>query len=240
MQSDLKGLNSLNRNINGLMNSNDPKMDGFRAFVEASAAQAAAEEALEDVLAENAPVLDSYGALLAGLGYEAPATAQDYQALADRLNEQANAAEPSIDDFTDENGVVDQSAYDDAVTQWSADTVAASAALEDFDEAFSAFNAVEAAQAAVEEGADAVSDDALMQAIVDGLNATGAGPVTADDITPAMFDRVSALMGIGEDQDGLIDDYLARQGNDAEGDAEDLADVPLEDPSGPDAPVEES
>jgi hypothetical protein len=55
-----------------------------------------------------------------------------------------------------------------------------------------------------------------------------------------MFDRVSALMGVGEDQDGLIDDYLARQGDDAEGDAEDLADVPLEDPSGPDAPVEES
>ena len=31
--AELKGLNSLNRNINGLVNSSDPKMDGFRDLV---------------------------------------------------------------------------------------------------------------------------------------------------------------------------------------------------------------
>ena len=33
LSAELKGLNSLNRNINGLVNSSDPKMDGFRVLV---------------------------------------------------------------------------------------------------------------------------------------------------------------------------------------------------------------
>jgi hypothetical protein len=33
LSAELKGLNSLNRNINGLVNSSDPKMDGFRDLV---------------------------------------------------------------------------------------------------------------------------------------------------------------------------------------------------------------
>ena len=33
LSAELKGLNSLNRNINGLVNSSDPKMDGFRALL---------------------------------------------------------------------------------------------------------------------------------------------------------------------------------------------------------------
>jgi hypothetical protein len=33
LSAELKGLNSLNRNINGLINSSDPKMDGFRTLV---------------------------------------------------------------------------------------------------------------------------------------------------------------------------------------------------------------
>jgi len=34
LSAELKGLNSLNRNINGLVNSSDPKMDGFRDLLE--------------------------------------------------------------------------------------------------------------------------------------------------------------------------------------------------------------
>ena len=34
LSAELKGLNSLNRNINGLVNSSDPKMDGFRNLVD--------------------------------------------------------------------------------------------------------------------------------------------------------------------------------------------------------------
>ena len=34
LSAELKGLNSLNRNINGLLNSSDPKMDDFRELVE--------------------------------------------------------------------------------------------------------------------------------------------------------------------------------------------------------------
>ena len=41
-----KGLNSLRRNINGLMNSSDPKMEGFRSFVLANAALSEATDLL--------------------------------------------------------------------------------------------------------------------------------------------------------------------------------------------------
>jgi hypothetical protein len=34
LSAELKGLNSLNRNINGLDNSSDPKMDGFRNLLD--------------------------------------------------------------------------------------------------------------------------------------------------------------------------------------------------------------
>jgi len=34
LSAELKGLNSLNRNINGLVNSSDPKMDGFRDLLD--------------------------------------------------------------------------------------------------------------------------------------------------------------------------------------------------------------
>jgi hypothetical protein len=43
----LAGLNSLKRNINGLMNSSDPRMELVRDYVEASAALEAATAALE-------------------------------------------------------------------------------------------------------------------------------------------------------------------------------------------------
>ena len=64
---------------------------------------------------------------------------------------------------------------------------------------------------------EVASEEAMIAAIVDGLNAMGAREVTADDITPEMIDWVGQRLGVGEEQDGLIDDYMARDaGSDAE------------------------
>ena len=65
------------------------------------------------------------------------------------------------------------------------------------------------------------SDAALTQAIVDGLNATGAGPVRDADVTDEMFDWVSSRMGVDE-EDGLVDDYIGDQAEEAALEEEDV------------------
>lgn len=68
LNAQLAGLNSLKRNINGLMNSSDPRMDGIREFIVASVALDAAE-------AESAAAIEAF---LAAKG--------DYLDLLDELN----------------------------------------------------------------------------------------------------------------------------------------------------------
>jgi hypothetical protein len=68
LKAQLGGLNSLKRNINGLMNSSDPRMDGIREFIVASVALDAAE-------AESAAAIEAF---LAAKG--------DYLDLLDELN----------------------------------------------------------------------------------------------------------------------------------------------------------
>lgn len=57
LHAELKGLNSLNRNINGLLNSSDPKMDAFRDLVNADAEPSEQElqDAIEVALGEPEP-----------------------------------------------------------------------------------------------------------------------------------------------------------------------------------------
>jgi hypothetical protein len=58
LKAELAGLNSLKRNINGLMNSSDPRMDGIREFIVASVALSAAEDEAE---AAKKAFLDAQG-----------------------------------------------------------------------------------------------------------------------------------------------------------------------------------
>lgn len=62
------GLNSLKRNINGLMNSSDPRMEGIRAFVTAGAELAVAEANLETAQATLTTSQTNYNELVAGFG----------------------------------------------------------------------------------------------------------------------------------------------------------------------------
>lgn len=79
LNAQLAGLNSLKRNINGLMNSSDPRMELVRDYVEASAeletAEAALTEAeglLGDLQAAFDTYLDGYVATELAATYDAP------------------------------------------------------------------------------------------------------------------------------------------------------------------------
>jgi hypothetical protein len=194
LSSQLKGLNSLNRNINGLMNSSDPKMDPFREFVSNSAELEGLKVALADAGADYDASLADFLSTAGEFGLsEDPATAQaelDTQ-LADLL-----ASEPALDDPTYADWQADVAAVTDAqevMAQLSADQAALA-------EADAEVAAVEAA----------TSEEAMVEAMVASLNATGAGPVTTEDITPEMIEWVASKLGVGVDQHGLIDDWLAQ------------------------------
>jgi hypothetical protein len=194
LSSQLKGLNSLNRNINGLMNSSDPKMEPFRGFVSNSAELEGLKVALADAGANYDGSLADFLAAAGELGLsEDPATAQaelDVQ-LADLL-----ASEPAIDD----------AAYGD----WEAAVAAATDAQATLDQLAVDQAALDDAETAVADGEAATSEEAMIEAMVASLNATGAGPVTTEDITPEMVEWVAAKLGVGAEQHGLIDDWLAQ------------------------------
>jgi len=207
VNAQLKGLNSLKRNINGLMNSSDPKMDGFRAFVLAGADAQAAQEALDSTQSAYDILTASYGTMLDDLGLVLPSEPAEYDALLADLQIIAGSAAPAPLDYTDDAGTFDQASYDAAVAKWSTDVATATKAIADYDAVLGASSQLATAQNAYDSAAGAISEDALIQAIVDGLNATGAGPVGPDDVTQQMLDWVSQEMGVGE-ADGLMDDYL--------------------------------
>lgn len=79
LNAQLAGLNSLKRNVNGLMNSSDPRMEQIRGYIEASAALETATAALGDaeiLLAQQQAAfetyLDSYVAGGLAAGFDAP------------------------------------------------------------------------------------------------------------------------------------------------------------------------
>lgn len=100
LKAELGGLNSLKRNINGMMNSSDPRMDGIRAFIVASVAL---EDAEAEAKAANMAFLDArsdYLGLLSELelpGDTTPADLEqqiaDFVIPEDNMTTQENEAE---------------------------------------------------------------------------------------------------------------------------------------------------
>lgn len=66
LNAQLGRLNSLNRNVNGLMNSSDPHMAGIRDYVRANAALDAAEAALAEAQTDFATAQGAFDALAGG------------------------------------------------------------------------------------------------------------------------------------------------------------------------------
>ena len=196
LHARLKGLNSLNRNINGLMNSSDPKMDLFREFVMASAGHELALAAFTETTA-SFDTDGSYQTLLGSLGLPMPTTAKDYNALFDELTALSTAAAPDPADYSN------TADYDAAFANWETSSQGATDVLANAEAA-----EIFAASADATKTGGTSSEDALNEAMVASLNATGAGPVTSEDMDPDMIEWVSAQMGVG-DADGFIDVYLS-------------------------------
>ena len=198
LHAQLKGLNSLNRNINGLMNSSDPKMDGFRAFVTANAAVAQAQAYLEADQALYDQLTDEFAITAAALGVS-PVPFEAEAQLTERLQALRDAPVAETDP---------------AYGQYLADITAIEEALADLAEIDQAGLTVIMTEEAVMLAEEAAGQDDLIQAMVDGLNATGAGPVTEADLTPEMIEWVEERLGV-DDATGLIDDYIAQQAAEA-------------------------
>jgi hypothetical protein len=66
LKAQVAGLNSLNRNINGLMNSSDPRMAGIRDFIAAGAASQAAAANLAQANLDLTAAMGAYNTYAAG------------------------------------------------------------------------------------------------------------------------------------------------------------------------------
>lgn len=193
----LGGLNSLQRNVNGLMNSSDPRMDQFRSFVEANAnlelALAALEEATTALETADGAYQSYVGELLVANGLDPAAFAGlDVPTLQARYDEIA-ALEPLEGD-----PLYDEMLALDAVLV----EVGASQQLADLQSAQSIFDAAAGEAAAAEAG---TGEADLVAALLDGANPNR---VYTDEEMARMVAWANEVLGVG-DFDGTIDDLLA-------------------------------
>lgn len=164
-----KGLNSLRRNINGLMNSSDPKMDGFRSFVLANATLREAT----DLLALAQGEFDNAQSDYDGLGLTGIAT-DDLAALQIELD---GIVEPDADTATQEE--ID--AYNAAVSSLTESITVVEAYILESGELAEAVQGVADAEVGT-------SDEDRLQAFVDAMHAAGQTDFTIDDITDEMLE----------------------------------------------------
>jgi hypothetical protein len=193
--SELKSMNSLQRDLNGVMNSKDPKMEPFREYIRASAERETAMQSLidaEKALTESSEAYAGYADKL-GLNPD-PELAQEQ--LTARAEELA-ASEPDPDTPEWDAWNADMQEVLDA--QKALDKVATDTELRNDSEL------------ALTDATLATNGTALRQAIADSYSATGQGPMTEADVSPEVEAWVSQQLGVGDD-DGLIDEYMARSG----------------------------
>lgn len=181
LNSQLGRLNSLKRNVNGLMNSSDPHMAGIRDYVRANTALDAAEAAFAIAQANYGTALGDYETLVGGTtfggydGYVYPDTSlATLQARLDVL-EGAPITDPA----------------DPLAIAYAAEVESLQAVLES-EQALalgSATTALADAQDDVTEATVGTTDADLQAALVDAANKDG-------DITPEMLAWAKAQLGI--------------------------------------------
>lgn len=194
-KADLGRLNSLKRNINGLMNSSDPKMAGIRAYVIANGTLVDAEAALDTATADLAAAQSAYVSFVnsLGVGDYPNLTPAGLQAELDAVNA-ALAAAPEDATLLDQQALLSSA-------------IAAINASPELANLITATEAEVAAQGDVMEAQDAVSEDALRDAL---LLAANPNRRSEDYLTDEIMAWASNELGVGE-ANGLIDEYLARR-----------------------------
>ena len=208
LSAQLAGLNSLKRNINGLMNSSDPRMLQIRAFVEASAALETATVALE-----------SAEATLTALQGKLDAYVADYVTTAalvayDGTYSYADATLQSLNDRLAALALVDDPANAEAIAAEQSALMAVLAEINLSPE----LAAVTEQQGIVQgiEGEIAVlepqtTEDVLQAALLAAANKNRVAEAGGDAyLTPEIMAWASGVLGVG-DKYGLIDDLLAQQ-----------------------------
>lgn len=195
LNAELGRLNSLKRNINGLMNSNDPKMAGIRAYVIANGTLVDAQETLAVASADLTTAQSAYIALVTSLGVGGypNLTPAGLQGELDAVNA-ALAAAPEDATLLDQ-----QAALTSAIA-----TINASPELAAL---LTASENIVVAEDGVFEAEQAVSEDVLREAL---LLAANPNRRSEDYLTPEIMAWASNELGVG-DANGLIDEYLARR-----------------------------
>ena len=166
--SQMKGLNSLKRNINGLMNSSDPKVAGFRSYLLANEALAGYEDLLAIAQGEYDTALADYEAL--GLTGDAEA---DLAGLNDALT---NLAAPDPETATQEE-----------IDAYNAQVAALTQSISTVETYLTESTELGDATQAVADATAGTTQEDLLQAYVEAMHASGQTDFTVDDITDDML-----------------------------------------------------
>lgn len=191
LNAQLAGLNSLKRNINGLMKSSDPRMTEIRQFIVASADLVDAKAILEDASGELEDAENDYLSLLQRAGIQpsldiTPTMVENRIGEIERILEEEPPEDPT--DLNDELEAL-QGALDGLAAQWAV---------------------VEAERG---ELADAAEDVAALEDATDAgalEDALRAAANRSRGVTDEVIEWASLQLGVG-DADGLIDDYIERR-----------------------------
>ena len=191
LDAQLAGLHSLKRNINGLMNSSDPRMTEIRQFIVASADLVDAKAILEAASGELEGAENDYLSLLQRAGIQpsldiTPTMVENRIGEIERILEEEPPEDPT--DLNDELEAL-QGAIDGLAAQWAV---------------------VEAER---DELADAAEDVAELEDATDAGALEDALRAAANrnrDVTDEVIEWASLQLGVG-DADGLIDDYIERR-----------------------------
>lgn len=197
VHAQLGGLNSLKRNINGLMNSADPRMEAVRSFVQASAQLVATQAELSNARGDLGSARDAYNGLAATLlpvAYDGdPAAYADLSIAALSLRLEALNAALALD--SENTGISEE------ITSLSTAilTLQASPELQTLTDVQLQVDTL----AALEAEGIAATDDATLVAALNG--ASNDGSLSDDALLWAR-----QQLGVG-DYFGLIDEYIAEQ-----------------------------
>ncbi|WP_417309250.1 hypothetical protein [Devosia sp.] len=209
IHAQLAGLNSLKRNINGLMNSSDPRMVQLRSYV---ANSAALEIATRDLIAAQTDLGAAVGAFdsyvdatvtNAGLvAYDGSGVYND-PSVSDL---QARQAELSATLANDPANAAAQAEYD--ALNATLQTIASSAELEAIRTQQGVISGLESDIAGYQ---SLTTEDSLRAALLAAANDNRMADAGGDAyLTPEIMNWAEQTLGVGDSR-GLIDAYVAQQ-----------------------------
>lgn len=174
-----KGLNSLRRNINGLMNSSDPKMAGFRNYLLANEALVGAQELFDGAQGAFNLAKADYDAL--GMSGDATADLTALQGELDGLT----APDP-------------ETASEEEINAYTAQVQALNTSMATVQAYITEEAKLAVAAADLAEATKGTTEEDMLQAFVEAMHASGQTDFTAEDITADMLEMFQRH----------IDDYL--------------------------------